>query len=82
MTSALLLMVITLGAQYAGKNPEWNSTSLINDYSIDLAALVPHLVDQVRSHLLDMLEHCQNEAVQICVLLGTFYIYHGNLTFS
>jgi hypothetical protein len=29
-----------------------------------------------------MLEHCQNEAVQICVLLGTFYIYHGNLTFS
>jgi len=80
--ASLLLMVITLGAQYAGKNPEWKSVSLMNDYSIDLAALVPHLVDQVRSHLLDMLEHCQIEAVQTCVLLGTFYMYHGNPNLS
>jgi Fungal specific transcription factor domain len=80
--AALLLMVIALGAQYAGKNPHWKSTSLTKDYSIDLTALVPQLIGQVRSHLLDMLEHCQIEAVQTCVLLGTFYIYHGNPNLS
>ena len=80
--AALLLMVIALGAQYAGKNPQSRFKPLMDEFSVDLESLVAGLIRQVRGHLLDSLEHCQIEAVQTCVLLGTYYIYHGNPNLS
>jgi hypothetical protein len=54
----------------------------MEQYSIDTLALVQTLVRQVRVHLFDCVERCQVEAVQICVLLGTYYLYHGNPSLS
>ncbi|RDL41519.1 Uncharacterized protein BP5553_01498 [Venustampulla echinocandica] len=80
----LLMMVLAFGAQYAAKNPRWKFRAVIEKHSIDLHALTENLIQHVRSRLLDSLERCQVEVVQICVLLGTFYIYHGkpNLSWS
>ncbi|CZR68884.1 uncharacterized protein PAC_18785 [Phialocephala subalpina] len=80
--AALLLMVIALGAQYAGKNPQSRFKPLMDEFSVDLGSLTASLIHQVRSHLINSLEHCQIEAVQTCVLLGTYYIYHGNPNLS
>jgi len=80
--AALLMMVLALGAQYAGKNPSWKYRDLMTEQSIDLAALVSTLTRQVRDHIFDSLERCQLEAVQTCILLGTYYIYHGNPNLS
>ena len=80
--AALLLMVIALGAQYAGTNPDSRFKPLMAEHSVDLGTLALSCIRQVRSHLLDSLEHCQIEAVQTCVLLGTYYIYHGNPNLS
>ncbi|CZR62330.1 uncharacterized protein PAC_12227 [Phialocephala subalpina] len=78
----LLMMVIALGAQYAGNNPRWRHRHIMSKHSVDLEALVPTLTCQVRAHLFSSLERCQLEAVQTCILLGTYYIYHGNPNLS
>ncbi|KFX97821.1 hypothetical protein V490_02612 [Pseudogymnoascus sp. VKM F-3557] len=80
--ATLLMMVLAYGAQYSTKNPKWKGREVIEKYSIDLNALTQNMIQQVRSRLLDSLERCQVEVVQICVLLGTFYIYHGKPNLS
>lgn len=80
--TTLLMMVLAFGAQYAAKNPKWKYREVIEKRSIDLNILTQNLIQHVRSRLFDSLERCQVEVVQICVLLGTFYIYHGKPNLS
>jgi hypothetical protein len=80
--TTLLMMVLAFGAQYAAKNPKWKFRAVIEKHSINLKTLTQSLIQHVRSRLLDSLERCQVEVVQICVLLGTFYIYHGKPNLS
>ncbi|OBT51972.1 hypothetical protein VE04_07369 [Pseudogymnoascus sp. 24MN13] len=80
--TTLLMMVLAYGAQYAAKNPNWKFRALIEKHSINLHTLTQSMIQHVRSRLFDSLERCQVEVVQICVLLGTFYIYHGKPNLS
>jgi hypothetical protein len=79
---SLLMMVVAMGAQYAAKNPSWEHHSLVKSYSINLEDLTENLIRQVRARLFDSLERCQIEVVQTCILLGTFYMYHGKPSLS
>lgn len=46
--------------------------------AIECSSLLEDMIAEIRRHLVDLLEDCQIETVQVCTLLGTFYIYHGN----
>jgi hypothetical protein len=80
--ATLLMMVIAMGAQYADRNPNWKYKNLMAHHSVNLAALTLKCISQVRAHLLDSVERCQLEAVQTCIMLGTYYLYHGNPNLS
>ncbi|KAJ9602249.1 hypothetical protein H2200_013369 [Cladophialophora chaetospira] len=74
----LLLMVAAFGAQYYAQTDDNSRLSL------DVPALQASFISAVRANLLQTLVIPQTSTVQICLLLGTYYIYHGspNLAWS
>ncbi|KAL1884845.1 hypothetical protein Plec18167_001500 [Paecilomyces lecythidis] len=72
------LLLAALGLQCAAQDPNWSGHSLLASSSLEACALRDDLLAEVRLHLMDLLDDCRIESVQICILLGTCYIYHGS----
>lgn len=72
------LMAAAVGLQVATNDSTWTGRSLLESLGLSCDILLDQLVTEVREHLLDVLDDCQIETVQVCILLGTFYIYHGS----
>ncbi|KAK9366291.1 fungal-specific transcription factor domain-containing protein [Lipomyces kononenkoae] len=68
------LTVIAIGLQYAGAHRR----RLLIAYGIDPESLKENILSTLRIKLLDIVSLGSLEAVQTCVLLGTYYLYHGN----
>jgi Fungal specific transcription factor domain len=68
----LLLMVLSLGCWY-GPIPG-QSTS---DGSAELGGMHDLFLKKVREQFMDMMDEDSLEYVQLCTLLGSFYLYHG-----
>ncbi|PWY89691.1 hypothetical protein BO94DRAFT_43720 [Aspergillus sclerotioniger CBS 115572] len=66
------LLVIAIGLQYAGPYRR----ELLSKHGVDLS-LRDRILSTVRSYLLDIMSLGSLEAVQTCILLGTYYLYHG-----
>ncbi|KAE8381888.1 fungal-specific transcription factor domain-containing protein [Aspergillus bertholletiae] len=67
------LMVIAIGLQYIGDHRR----HLLATYGIDPDSLKERIFSAVRTRLLDIVSVGSLEVVQMCVLLGTYYLYHG-----
>ncbi|KAB8262173.1 fungal-specific transcription factor domain-containing protein [Aspergillus pseudonomiae] len=67
------LMVIAIGIQYIGDHRR----HLLSTYGIDPDILKERIFSAVRTRLLDIVSVGSLEVVQMCVLLGTYYLYHG-----
>lgn len=68
------LMVIAIGLQYAGAHRK----HLLATYQVDCDALQTRIFAAIRERLLDIMALGILEAAQTCVLLGTYYLFHGN----
>ena len=68
------LMVLAIGLQYAGEHRK----SLLDAYGVDAHRLRDTILNTIRTRLLDIVSLGSLEAAQTCVLLGTYYLYHGN----
>ena len=68
------LMVLAIGLQYAGEHRK----SLLDAYGVDTYRLRDNILNTIRTRLLDIVSLGSLEAAQTCVLLGTYYLYHGN----
>lgn len=66
------LMVLAIGLQYAGEHRK----SLLDAYGVDPYLLKGKILNTIRTKLLDIVGSL--ETAQTCVLLGTYYLYHGN----
>ncbi|PYH94313.1 hypothetical protein BO71DRAFT_419453 [Aspergillus ellipticus CBS 707.79] len=66
------LTVIAIGIQYCGSHRR----QLLAQHGVDIN-LKDRILSAVRARLLDIMSLGSLEAVQTCVLLGTFYLYHG-----
>lgn len=67
----LLLTVLSLGCWYgplAGKDP--------SDGTAELGRMHDLFLNKVREHFMDVMEEESLEFVQLCTLLGSFYLYH------
>ncbi|OOO05067.1 hypothetical protein OAory_01114040 [Aspergillus oryzae] len=67
------LMVIAIGLQYIGEHRR----QLLATYGIDPDKLKERIFSVVRTRLLDIVSVGSLEVVEMCVLLGTYYLYHG-----
>ncbi|KIW13010.1 hypothetical protein PV08_08197 [Exophiala spinifera] len=59
-------------------DPEWAGHSVLATYALDARSLLADFIGEIRIHLIDLLDDSQIETVQVCILLGTYYIYHGS----
>ncbi|KAK1144988.1 hypothetical protein N8T08_004703 [Aspergillus melleus] len=66
------LMVIAIGLQYAGPHRQ----QLLDRLGIG-QDLKKRILSAIRARLLDIVSLGSLEAVQTCILLGTYYLYHG-----
>lgn len=75
-----LMLILAIGAKYRSPEVLLATASL----GLDLPTLQRTLLHGVRAHLFDAIEESGIECVQICVLLSTYYLYHGkpNLAFA
>jgi hypothetical protein len=73
-----LLMVGALGLQCVIYDPSWVGHKSMTEASLEARSFLTALIAEVRSHLIDLLDDCCIETIQVCSLLGTFYIFHGS----
>ncbi|RHZ58001.1 transcription factor domain-containing protein [Aspergillus thermomutatus] len=67
------LMVIAIGAHYAGPYRQ----GLLARHGVEHETLKQCIFKAIKSSLLDIISVGSLEVVQTCVLLGTYYLFHG-----
>ncbi|EAW19704.1 transcription factor domain-containing protein [Aspergillus fischeri NRRL 181] len=67
------LMVLAIGAHYAGPYRQ----RLLARYEVEPETLKKRILKAIKSSLLDIISVGSLEVVQTCVLLGTYYLFHG-----
>lgn len=68
------LVVIAIALQYTGSHRQ----EILRRLNVIHTALKEKILSTIRGRLLDIVSLGSLEAVQTCVLLGTYYLYHGN----
>ncbi|KAJ5995539.1 hypothetical protein N7481_002516 [Penicillium waksmanii] len=74
----LLLAVAAIGLQSVLSDKDWDGYDQMRVHNIDPETLLQGFVAEIRLHLLDVLEDCQVEAVQIPLLLSSYYVFHNS----
>lgn len=68
----LLLMVLSLGCWYHSMK-----TNLSDRLRTELKLMHESFIRVVREHFMDIMDEDSLDFVQLCTLLGSFYLYHG-----
>ncbi|KAL3440961.1 fungal-specific transcription factor domain-containing protein [Aspergillus insuetus] len=68
------LMVLAIGIEYSGGYRK----QLLEAMQVDYAGLKSKILKAIRSQLLDIVAWSSLESAQTCVLLGTYYLFHGD----
>ncbi|KAL4746257.1 hypothetical protein BDW72DRAFT_210567 [Aspergillus terricola var. indicus] len=72
------LTAAAVGLQCVAHNSRWPGHSLLASFSLQATSLTDSLIAEVRLHVLKLLDDCSLESVQVSLLLGTYYIFHGS----
>lgn len=72
------LTVAALGLKCAIQNTSPQGQQFLASVSPNPQRLMNQMIGEVRVHLLDLLDDSCIETVQVTVLLGAFYIFHGS----
>lgn len=72
------LTVAALGLKCAMQNTTPQGQHFLASVSSNPQGLMDQMIAEVRVHLLDLLDDSCIETVQVTVLLGAFYIFHGS----
>lgn len=76
------LMVLAMGLQCVVSDASWTGHALLSDAGLEASSLREALIQEVRLHLMDLLDDCCIETVQVCSLLGTYYMFHASPTLA
>ncbi|TWU78693.1 hypothetical protein ED733_006007 [Metarhizium rileyi] len=76
------LTASAIGLKCVTQDPSWLGHEKLIEESWDATTLLQALIEEVRFHLLDLLDDCSIETVQVCSLLGTYYIFHASPTLA
>lgn len=73
-----VLAVAMIGLQSALPDQKWSGHQLLREYSIDGMNLMHGFINEIRRNLLDISVDCRIEAVQVCFLVSSYYVYHNS----
>ncbi|KAJ5774068.1 hypothetical protein N7457_008964 [Penicillium paradoxum] len=73
-----VLAVAMIGLHSALPDEEWPGHELLREHAIDGKKLKQGLINEVRRNLLDISIDCRIEAVQVCFLMASYYLYHNS----
>ncbi|CAK7224200.1 hypothetical protein SEUCBS140593_005490 [Sporothrix eucalyptigena] len=76
------LAVSAMGLQCVVSDPTWPGHAVLREAGLEAATLREALIQEVRIHLLDLLDDCCMETVQVTSLLGTYYMFHASPTLA
>ncbi|CAI7635735.1 unnamed protein product [Penicillium pancosmium] len=68
------LVVVAIALQYTGSHRQ----EILRNHKVAHSDLKERILSTIRARLLDIVSLGSLESVQTCVLLGTYYLYHGN----
>ncbi|KAL2869173.1 transcription factor domain-containing protein [Aspergillus lucknowensis] len=68
------LMVVAIGIEYLGTYRK----QLLDELHVDYESLQSRIFTAIRSRFLDIVAWGSLESTQTCVLLGTYYLFHGD----
>ncbi|KAF2092513.1 hypothetical protein NA57DRAFT_82229 [Rhizodiscina lignyota] len=77
-TVMMILIVLIMGARYASMTD--TKETCVRD--MDLERLWSSMLDHVKIHFFDVMDDAGIESVQLCILLGSFYMYSGRPNLS
>ncbi|KAL4755896.1 Zn(II)2Cys6 transcription factor [Aspergillus foveolatus] len=72
------LTAAAVGLQCVAHDSRWPGHSLLASFSLRATSLRDSLIAEVRLHVLKLLDECSLESVQVSLLLGTYYVFHGS----
>ncbi|KAF9248694.1 transcriptional regulator family: Fungal Specific TF [Penicillium roqueforti] len=75
-TTMLVLAVAMIGLHSVLPDDRWPGHELLREYSVDGEKLMHYLNNEIQRNLLDISIDCRIEAVQVCLLVSSYYIYH------
>lgn len=73
-----VLIVAALGLQSVLQDSTWHGHSTFRIHHINHCQLLLDLVSEVRFHLIDLLANPRIEAIQVCILLSCFHMFHSS----
>lgn len=74
----VMLQMAAVGLHTAQFDNGWSGLQALQAYSLSPESLVKKMVSEAQLHLLDVLEDCRIEAVQLSILLSIFHVYLGS----
>lgn len=74
----LMLAVAAMALQSVLSDKDWAGYDQLRVHDIDPESMLKGFIAEIRLHLLDVLEDCQVEAVQITLLLSSYYVFHNS----
>ncbi|KAJ5834846.1 hypothetical protein N7447_000872 [Penicillium robsamsonii] len=74
----LILAVTMIGLHSVLPDQRWPGHALLREHSVDGEKLMHGLTNEIRRNLLDISIDCQIEAVQVCFLVSSYYVYHSS----
>ncbi|CAI7649012.1 unnamed protein product [Penicillium palitans] len=73
-----VLAVAMIGLQSVLPDQRWPGHELLREHSVDGQKLMHGLISEIRRNLLDISIDCRIEAVQVCLLVSCYYVYHSS----
>lgn len=73
-----VLTVALVGLQSGLADASWSAIPRFRVQEIDPEKLLCDLSSELRHHIIDIVEDSKLEAVQVCLLLATFHVYHDS----
>ncbi|KAJ5582581.1 hypothetical protein N7535_001201 [Penicillium sp. DV-2018c] len=73
-----VLAVAMIGLHSALPDKSWYGHELLREHGIDGEKLMQGLINEIRRNLLDISIDCRIEAVQVCFLMSSYYVYHSS----
>ncbi|KAJ5960225.1 Short-chain dehydrogenase/reductase SDR [Penicillium vulpinum] len=73
-----VLAVAMIGLHCVLPDQRWPGHQLLREHSVDGEKLMHGLINEIRRNLLDISIDCRVEAVQVCFLVSSYYVYHSS----
>lgn len=72
------LTVAAMGLKCVLHDPSWHGHQHLEMEGLNSRLLLADFISEIRTHMLDLVDDGQIETVQVCLILGTYYIYNGS----